>query len=219
MHADFWVKRWEEGKIGFHRSEYNDYLVEYWSELGLDATATVLVPLSGKSLDMLWLSSQGHTVHGAELSKIAVEDFFHENNLDACLHEKGNFTHWQCGRNHIWHGDFFELATEDTGPIDAVFDRAALIALPVEMRAAYARHLQQLAKDAPILLVTLEYDQEKMDGPPFSVTDDEVGRLFGDKYSISRVCDHDVLSMPANERFRQRGLSHMREKVFVLEPR
>ena len=216
MQADFWVKRWEQGKTGFHRTEFNEYLLNHWAELGLEPSASVLVPLSGKSLDMLWLSGRGHTVHGSELSQVAVEEFFRENDLQACHQDKGKLVHWQCGRNHLWHGDFFDLGPGDTGKIDAVYDRAALVALPPGVRPRYATHLQEIAQGAPILLVTLEYDEDAMAGPPFSVTGEEVKQLFGSGYVISLLSDNDILATPENGKFRERGVNYMREKVYKL---
>ena len=81
MGKDYWLERWEQEETGFHQSDTNPYLCQYWKELYLDQDDTVFVPLCGKSQDMLWLSAQNHKVLGVELSAIAVEGFFKENKL------------------------------------------------------------------------------------------------------------------------------------------
>lgn len=215
MDPDFWHKRWQALEIGFHQDEINPYLVRYWPELKPGAGGRVLVPLCGKSRDLIWLLDQGHSVVGIEVSPIAVEAFFAENNMAPTVTREAHFSRWTFENLELLCGDFFALDRPDIGEIAAVYDRAALIALPADMRPRYASQLAKLAGDTlPILLVTLEYDQARMDGPPFSVTDTEVAQLFGDRYAIERLCSTDVLE--ANARFREQGLTRLTEQAFHL---
>lgn len=218
MEPDFWHQRWQQNKIGFHQGEVNPYLRKYWQELGVPAPARILVPLCGKSLDLLWLVQQGYQVEGVELSELAVRAFFAEQGLDAQHRTQGDWQIWEHENLRLWCGDFFNLSPAQLGPIDAVYDRAALIALPAAMRQAYVRHMQNLVGEVPHLLITLEYPQAKMDGPPFSVEQAEVEDLFGARYrgTQAHACD-DVLTDNAN--LRERGLERLNECVYLLQVR
>jgi thiopurine S-methyltransferase len=215
MHPDFWHERWQAKQIGFHQDEINPYLVRYWPELKIDAGGRVLVPLCGKSRDLIWLLDQGHSVLGIEVSPIAIEAFFAENNMTPTVNREAGCSRWTVEDLELVCGDFFDLEPHDIGEIAAVYDRAALIALPADMRPRYASHLAGLSGDATTaLLVTLEYRQDEMNGPPFSVSDAEVQQLFGARYTIERLASHDVLE--ANQRFREQGVTRLDEKAFHL---
>lgn len=216
MEAAFWHDRWEKNLIGFHRDEVNPYLKEYWAHLNLAKGKRVFVPLSGKSKDLIWLADQGYEVIGIELNHLAVEAFFAENNLTATSTQKDGFELVESGKICLICGDFFALTTEILGQIDAVYDRASLIALPPEMRQSYASKMTELCPLAPKLLITLEYDQAKMDGPPFAVTENEVRALYASNYEVSQCLAQDVLL--DNERFRAKGLDYMNECVYQLTP-
>ena len=217
MEADFWHDRWENNLTGFHLNEVNPYLKENWAALNLKPGARVFVPLCGKTLDLIWLAEQGYEVVGIELSPLAVEAFFAENNLTAEKKQLGGLDFWQSGKISLFCGDIFDLAPEILGQIDAVYDRASLVALPPAMRHEYAAKLTQLAESAPKLLVTLEYDQSKMDGPPFSVSEEEVRGLYQANYQAKQLTAQDVLA--DNEKFRSRGLEYMNESIYLLEPK
>ncbi len=215
MNREFWLDRWQQDLIGFHRDEVNPHVLAFWSALGLGPGSRIFVPLCGKSRDMIWLAAQGHRVLGVELSPIAVRDFFEEHDLLPQIDRVGKFERWSAGEIVLLQGDFFDLAAEDLSDIAGMYDRAALVALPTEMRRRYASHLQHiLASPVPTLLVTMEYPQNEMEGPPFSVGEAEVRALFGARHEIESVLDADVLA--AEARMRERGLSQLREKVFRL---
>lgn len=218
MEPDFWQQRWQQNQIGFHQGEVNPYLRQYWGALGVPAPARVLVPLCGKSLDLLWLTQQGYQVEGVELSELAVRAFFDEQGLTPRQTQHGEWQVWESGQLRLWCGDFLHLNAAQLGPIDAVYDRAALIALPPVMRQAYARHLQTLVGVVPHLLITLEYPQAKMDGPPFSVEQTEIEALFAERYTGTRPhASDDVLSR--NPHLQQRGLERLHECVYLLQAR
>lgn len=215
MEPDFWHNRWENNLTGFHLNEVNPHLKANWSVLNLKPEARVFVPLCGKSLDLIWLAEQGHQVVGIELSHLAVEAFFSENQLTVERHQIGGLELWQSEKIILFCGDFFDLTTEILGQVDAVYDRASLIALPPAMRQDYAAKMTELAQPAPKLLVTLEYDQSKMEGPPFSVSEDEVRALYQAKYQVKQLTAQDVLG--DNEKFREKGLNYMNECIYQLE--
>lgn len=218
MKDTFWIERWEQGQIGFHQDRINSYLTSHWPKINAQKNTRVLVPLCGKSLDMLWLQQQGHDVLGVELSPLAAEAFFAENKLGCKKSGKGKFQSYQGGGIEILCGNFFDLKTSDVADIRAVYDRASLIALPPDMRQQYATHLSKLlATDANVLLVTMEYPQSEMDGPPFSVAESEVRGLYDAAFVVDVVGEFNVLEN--NPRFKERGLSLMVEKSFHLRRR
>ena len=214
MSPDFWISRWNENKIGFHQRNINEYLQQYAGELNLREGDTVFVPLCGKSLDMLWLAGQGYRVLGVEVSRVAVDAFFEENALEVTTETDGNFIRYRSGVIEILCGDFFDLRKSHLADVRAIYDRAALIALPEPMRRRYAGIMESLPHPAPILLVSIEYSADEMSGPPFSISGEELRSLFP-SYTITLLEEDDVLD--ENERFRERGLTSLAEKVYAMK--
>lgn len=215
MEPDFWHQRWRNNEIGFHQPQVNPRLEAYWQRLKLTAGSRVLVPLCGKSLDLVWLADQGHRVVGVELSDVALADFFHERDLQPRISRLGPFQLWQAAEYSFFCGDFMRLTPELLGLVDGVYDRAALIALPPALRSPYVALLQRLAQQAPQLLITLEYQQQLMNGPPFAVLEDEVRRLYSD-LRVTRLAAADVLA--SQPRFRAKGLDWLQEAVYLITP-
>lgn len=216
MHKEFWHERWSNNEIGFHLSEVNPHLVEYWPTLALSAGSRVLVPLCGKSLDMRWLLAQGYQVLGVELSTKAIVEFFSEQGLEHSVHEQGAFTCYCAAGLEIWCGDFFALQANEVADCQGLYDRAALIALPPEMRERYVAHLDNILPEACRgLLVTLEYAQEQMAGPPFSVTDSEIRERFRAGWKLEQLHSAEVLQQ--NLRFAERGVQTLQERVYRLQ--
>lgn len=215
MEHDFWLERWERAEIGFHQGETTPYLLQYWPTLQLPQGSEVFVPLCGKSLDMVWLRQQQHAVLGVELSPLAVQAFFTENGYATQATRHDAFDLCAADEIRILCGDFFALRSEDVAHVKAVFDRAALVALPAEMRARYVAHLLEILPPATqILLVTFDYPQHQMSGPPFAVSAAEVESLYGQHATIKKLSEVDIFTQ--NPRFRERGLSQIHEQVFLL---
>ncbi|MDO9381272.1 MAG: thiopurine S-methyltransferase [Hyphomicrobiaceae bacterium] len=218
MEPDFWIERWQRGETGFHQEAGNDLLAKHWPALGLAPGSTVFVPLCGKSVDMVRLAAQGHSVIGAELSPLAVQDFFSENALHAEIRKVGSFTVHTAGAISIWCGDFFALPFEATQDAAAVYDRAALIALPADMQVKYADKLRSLLPaGTPILLVSLTYPHGAIEGPPFATSRDQVDALFSATHDITILEERDGLE--TSPVLKQRGVSQLDEVVYVLRPR
>jgi thiopurine S-methyltransferase len=217
MKIEFWLENWKNNKIGFHQQETNKHLISYWQLVSGNPNCRVFVPLCGKSLDLMWLREQGHSVLGVEVSERAVNDFFSENGLSASKQNPDKFLHCETERLTILQGDFFHLTANHVQDVKAVFDRASLIALPIELRQKYAQHLKNILPDtAKILLVTFEYDQADMGGPPYSVNEAEVEMLYQDTYKIEQLYAQEVLD--SYSQFRASGLKSLMEKVFLLKP-
>ena len=215
MEPEFWHQRWASNQIGFHEDQVNAYLTRHYADLGLAPGETVFVPLCGKSVDLRWLADQGARVVGVELSPIAVESFFAEQGLTPRTRKEGAFLVWESGRIRVLCGDYFALAASDLAGVHVVYDRAALIALPPERRADYVAHLDRLLPGAHrTLLITLEYQQEQMQGPPFSVAEREVHSLFASA-RVERLGVQDVLA--DNSRFREKGLTRLLECAYRIE--
>lgn len=215
MHHDFWHERWHKGDIGFHQNEVNPNLLKYWDALEVPDTNTAFVPLCGKSADMIWLRRRGHQVVGVELSMIAVQSFFAENGATPHASVQGEFECLENDGIRLWCGDYFALRAEDMADVGAVYDRAAFVALPPEMRRRYAVQMERILPPGTLmLLVVMDYPQQEMSGPPFAVTLDEVRELFTGATDIEVLQSRDVLD--ENPRFKQHGLTQMREYVLRL---
>lgn len=215
MDTDYWCERWAKRETGFHQNEANPNLQRFWLTLSLESGSRVFVPLCGKSRDMLWLRAQGHEVVGVEISPLAVEAFFVENGLQASVTKHGSFSIHQAEGFRIYCGDFFQLTSEDMAGVGAVFDRASLIALPPSTRTAYAVHMQAiLASGVNTLLVTFDYPQHEMQGPPFSVNEPEVRVLYERAGEVRLLHSADILDK--EPRFRDKGLTQLQEKVFLV---
>lgn len=215
MKKDFWLERWERKEIGFHQNEINPYLLQHWPELLLADKSEVFVPLCGKSLDMLWLRNQGHSVVGVEVSSVAVSSFFNENIIQPIQIAHNKFEKHEAQDIRILCGDFFDLEKADLAKVCAVYDRASLVALPPEMRDRYVRHLVSiLPSKTQILLITFDYSQNEMTGPPFAVSMNEVNSFFEKNAEIRLLGQYDALVQ--NPRFRERGLSRIHENVFLI---
>jgi thiopurine S-methyltransferase len=217
MTPEFWLKNWQDNKIGFHQQQTNNHLVTFWQHLNLTPNCRVFVPLCGKSLDLLWLRQQGHSVVGVEISELAVCDFFTENGLNPTTFKLDSFHCHETEHLVLMQGDFFDLTPQHIENVEGVFDRASLVALPIELRQQYAQHLKNiLPNTAKILLVTFEYGQAEMTGPPFSVSEAEVHALYGDTYGIELLLKQDVLDIYPH--FKTAGLTGLQEKVYLLTP-
>lgn len=215
MENNYWLNRWKQGEIGFHQEEINPYLREYWQTLGLAHDTKVFVPLCGKSRDMIWLHDQGHALLGIELSDLAIQDFFRENHLVAHHVTNDQFDRYEGDGIRILHGNFFDLNKADLANVSAVYDRASMVALPPDMRKRYVSHLASILPPATqILLITFDYPQSEMVGPPFAVSPEEVETLYQAHAEIRLLARLDVLEQ--NPRFRKRGLSQIHEGIFLL---
>ena len=215
MQPEFWHDRWRTGQIGFHQSAVDRSLRQYWPDLGLTRNSRVFVPLCGKSLDLLWLCERGHSVTGVELSTEALESFCMEHGIPAKRRILDDFDVYEAAKLQLFRGDFFALTPELLGSVSAVFDRAALISWTPEQRATYVKHITGLTDPGTqTLLVTMEYPQEQMKGPPFSLGADEVDRLYGRHHEIRQLSRQDIL---ANEpRLRSRGVAQLHEVCYRL---
>lgn len=215
MEPEFWHERWRDNQIGFHQPQVHGLLERYLPQLSLKPGVGVFVPLCGKSLDLLRLMETGATVVGVELSAIAVQAFLEEHGLTAHEHEEGEFAVFSATGLQLLVGDFFALTPHHLAGVHAVYDRAALIALPPELRARYARHMASLLpRDTKMLLVAHDYTQEHMNGPPFSVPEHEVRALFGTHFNVELLQREDVIA--SQPQFRTRGLQVLNEAAYLL---
>lgn len=223
MEIDFWLERWNNDQIGFHQNKVNPYLMYFYGEKGPSLEQreklNVFVPLCGKSKDMLWLSQNNYKVFGVECSDRAVKDFFEENALSYKHAEKDQYALYQTSDQpsiiEVFQGDFFDLQKSDVSDITDIFDRASLVALPVEMRQRYADKMAELqAPGVRTLLVTLTFDPSEMKGPPFSVTEEEVEALYSDNFTVQKLLYKDVIEEETG--LRNRGLTVLVETVYKL---
>jgi len=215
LHHDFWHERWRTGQTGFHQSIVHPLLERWWPSLDVPAGARVYVPLCGKSLDMAWLAGRGHPVVGSELSSIAIHEFFASAQLVEQRATDGDFVRHAAGAFEILEGDALALTPRLTGPLGGFFDRAALVALPPEMREPYFATLSALLpQGAGGLLIAFEYPQEMKGGPPFSVETTEIARLCSGRFSLRELERVDVLAV--SPKFAELGIPALHEIAYAL---
>jgi len=219
MQADYWHQKWADNKIGFHQERANKRLEHHWPELSLNGDETVFVPLYGKSLDMLWLHRQGHSILGIELSEKAVQSFFSDNALPFEQRETDGFLVFsgtdQAQGIEILVGDFFALTPDHLAHCEALYDRASLIAMNEDMRGRYASHLgKTLSAGSQGLLLAISYDEGRMQGPPFSVPQENVHELLADHFSITELAHYGGPERLGN--LADSGLETLDERVYVL---
>ncbi|HTQ98817.1 MAG TPA: thiopurine S-methyltransferase [Candidatus Acidoferrum sp.] len=187
MEANFWHDRWTRNELGWHEQNFNPLLTGNFHRLGVSAGGRIFVPLCGKTRDIAWLLHGGYRVVGAELSELAIAQLFDDLGVRPTITDVGKLRLYQAPGLDIFVGDIFELTAPALGKVDAIYDRAALVALPAEMRIRYTRHLMEITHKAPQLLICFEYDQSQQPGPPFSVTRDEVRKHYSADYQVDVV--------------------------------
>jgi len=214
MDREYWINRWIENRTGFHLKGVNPLLERFWPQVAPSGSGRVLVPLCGKSEDLRWLAERGHDVVGVDLSTIAAKAFGAEQRIPFSESVEPPFTVFRAKQITYYVGDLFDFTPGIGGHFDFIYDRAALIALPPTMRPGYARQLRSLmAPHGCSLLISLEYDTSKMDGPPFSVPESEVKTLFSD-FQSEKLHEYDCLD--DEPRFKDRGVRWMKEVVYRL---
>lgn len=192
MEHEFWHKKWRQNEIGFHEEQYNPGLVNHLAKLHLAPGSRILVPLCGKTLDIRYLMEQGYKVVGAELSELAVKQLFESLNITPMVEDRSCGKLYTAQGIQVFVGDLFTLQDQDLSQIDAIYDRAALVALPEDLRAKYTTHLRQITHHAPQLLICFDYDQSQMPGPPFSVNAEEVRHHYKAHYKLELVQQSEV---------------------------
>ncbi|MDH5740220.1 MAG: thiopurine S-methyltransferase [Nitrospira sp.] len=192
MEPSFWHNRWQTNQTGWHERDINPLLITHFPSLNVPPGGRVFVPLCGKLLDLGWLLSRGYAVAGAELSELAVTQLFAELGIEPRITEVGKHKLFRGEKIDIFVGDLFDLFREILGPVDAVYDRAALVALPEAARVQYTAHLETITDLAPQLVIGYAYDQTVVAGPPFSVTPDELHRHYSDSYSLTPLARVEV---------------------------
>ena len=210
---NLWESRWQEDRIGFHLKEVNPYLMRFSDQLLHQNPDRVFVPLCGKTLDLCWLTTKTKKVTGVELVSKAVHDFFAENNIDYLIQEDETSHKFSSKSIDIYLSDFFNLNPEQTSSFKAIYDRASIVAIEKPERSKYVDHLISfLDPTGRILLITLEYNQNQMEGPPYSVPAKEIERLFAPLGSLKLLETCDII----DDRFRNKGLTHLLENVFLI---
>jgi len=212
MEPSFWHQRWAKNETGWHESQTNPLLAKYFKDLSLGKGRRLFLPLCGKTLDIAWLLSNGSRVAGVELSQLPLEQLFMDLGLQPDVSAVGDVQQWTAKNIDIFVGDIFTLSRKLLGPVDAVYDRAALVALPEQVRPRYTAHLTEITNRAPQLLICYDYDQRAMDGPPFAISNEEVDRHYGREYDLRLLASLDVAGG-------LKGKCSAKENVWLLRSR
>lgn len=215
MEEKFWLERWEQNDIGFHKEEPHHYLLRFFDRLQVKPGDTIFIPLCGKSPDLVWLNSRDLEVVGVELSRLALDAFIEENKLVGSWSTAAGMPCWLGKRYKLYCGDFFQLAEDDLGAVRAAYDRGSLVALPKEMRDDYVRQLTSLIPvGSKVLVVSYEYDQIETYGPPFSVPMTEIESLFADNFTIELLAEDDTLW--SHQGLAARGVTKLTEFAVLM---
>ncbi|WP_445664273.1 hypothetical protein [Fodinibius sp. AD559] len=218
MEISYWQSRWRKGNTSWHMDTVYPPLPNLWSRLGIKSDAQVLVPLCGKSLDLLWLADHCHSVTGVEISPKALHHVMQQHKESFVQDSSYGFTIYRSDSLVLWEGDFAKLPADQIPPQNLIYDKASIIALPVEKRQPHAEKMIELCNTGTqILIQTFEYNQSEMNGPPFSVDEQELKKLFGHQFKLT--CVHEQSKLKELQQFKRRGLSsYLTEKVFHLKP-
>ncbi|WP_043316065.1 thiopurine S-methyltransferase [Microbulbifer sp. HZ11] len=187
MEKSFWLEKWRKNEIGFHNSEAHPLLVKHLHRLKLEKGDRLFLPLCGKTLDIGWLLGEGYRIVGAELSEAAVIQLFEQLAMTPQIEELGELKKYYGDGVEVFVGDIFELTESSLGAVDGIYDRAALVALPESMRSEYANHLIKITRAAPQLLISFDYDQNQLPGPPFCVNDSAIRALYEAGYRVEKI--------------------------------
>lgn len=217
MELSYWLSRWNKGHTGFHMEDGYPGLRTHWPKLPIPPDPVVLIPLAGKSIDILWIAERAQKVICNEISSIAIEQFFNEHKMAFTKTGLASFNIYRGKNIEFWCGDFMKLPVKKMGDIDLIYDKASIVALPDKMRFAYAKKISALSADKTnILMHLLSYNQSEMNGPPFSVDPTEVKRLFSEKFSV-QLLEKNSLDIHKFEKFLNRGLkSDLIEYLLLL---
>ena len=212
MEHSFWHSKWEANEIGFHEGQVNSLLASHIGALDLPEGARVFLPLCGKTADIGWLLSKGYRVAGAELSRIAIDQLFEDLGISPVVEERGSLLQYRAEGIAIFVGDIFDVTAEALGAVDAVYDRAALVALPDSLRARYATHVSAITGNARQFLITFDYDQSVMPGPPFSITQSMVRSMYAESFDIASLASEPVAG-------KLKGIVDAMEEAWILTAR
>ena len=213
MNADFWHSCWKNNRLGWHQVDYHPFLQEFLLPRLSSSDKRVFVPLCGKSEDIWWLN-QYMNVIGSELNDIACRDLFSEKNIEPKINKHLNFSCYYGHNVTLWQGDFFQLSSQEVSSTDWVYDRAALIALSHSMQKQYVKHLKTfLTPNNQLFLITLEFPENELEGPPFPVSSEDVQDLFIG-CEIEEITSREL----SNKQFAQRqfNVSYLRERLFII---
>ncbi len=173
-----WIERWKNNDIPFHLEEVNPLLRKHLNHFNIQRGMRVLVPLCGKSVDMIFLQNLGLSVVGIEGVSLAIDQFFSHHNLDVQKQQHRGFDVHHTSAIDIVHADFFKLPKEYFEPFDLIYDRASIIAIDPTKRKDMINMLFRLLKPkGEMFLITVQHPDDFFSGPPFSITEHELIQL------------------------------------------
>lgn len=208
MEKEFWMQAWEDRRIGFHQSQYNPVMTEHYKDLELK-DKNVLIPLAGKSKDILYFIERGANVTAIELSEMAVKEFFEENGIVPQLSKTATHTIYESQGLKFVCGDFFSYSPDQGKHFDYYYDRACIVALPMEMRQSYYKKIESLiAIHTDIFIITFAHNGPKDFGPPFYVPEEEILTAYK---NIGFDLNFTVFNeSKAEGRFKEAGIDKMK---------
>ena len=216
-HTEFWQQRWSDGQTGFHLNDTHPDLHAFLPQLNLNIGDTVFVPLCGKTLDIGYLLAKGYRVVAVEMVEYAVKQLFNQLSMTPDIYQWKQGVCYRASGLTVYVGDYFDLRAKECSEACAVYDRAAMLAIPHKLQAQYCRHLSEITDHAKQLVITVEFDQDKVDGPPFTLSEKDIRRYYGESYHISRL--NEVETIKEEARFEAMGLSSFMRRTYFLDPK
>nr|CAB3267191.1 thiopurine S-methyltransferase-like [Phallusia mammillata] len=215
MELGYWSNRWKTGDVQFHKEDVHYDLIENENKL-LPQQGSVFFPLCGKTVDMAYLASKGHTVVGLEFDEEPIKSFFSENKLKYNITEIEDypFKKYQCCNQGaditIYQGDINHATVNFLGKFDAIWDRGSFVAINTNDRTMYTNLILGIMKpNTQYYLLCVEFDSSVFGGPPHSTTQADVQKHFGKHCHVTPLKRSNIMS----QRYQSFGL---REGFSVL---
>merc|ERR1711962_27781 len=221
--VEYWANRWGKGDAKWHSSAPNPTLVAHREDLtGGQKSLRIFLPLCGKAGCLLHLYKAGHTVLGVEAVDSVVKEFFTDNKLQfnkSTIPEiQGSCYTSEDEKLQIFSCDLFLLTPGLLGPVDAVWDRGGFVALSPGARSKYVEQLKKLVEPSfrRYVLDGWEYDQTIKDGPPHSISVEDVKRFYGNWTHIKVLADEDVSD---SDKAKTLQVDNLVKRTFLLLPK
>ncbi len=210
----FWVERWKNKDTGFHLCDIHPDLQAYFGRLSLKESDTVFIPLCGKTLDIHFFLQAKCKIIAVEMVELAVQQLFENLQINP---QVSAWKHGKCYQSKnltVYVGNVFDLSDEQLNSVNIVYDRAAFIALPYNLHAPYSRLIKEIANPDKQMLITVEFDASKLQGPPFLLLPDNIKQYYGNQYQIELLHQEETINNEPN--FQEKGLTSLMRKTYLL---
>lgn len=215
-YQNFWQQHWSDGQTAFHLDDIHPDLQVFLPVLSLELGDTVFVPLCGRTLDIGYLLNVGYNVIAIEMVEYAVQQLFNQLSI---VPEVSGWKQGKCYRaDHltVYVGNYFDLSSDECAEVSAIYDRAALAAMPYKLQQRYCQHLGDITVYAKQLVIASAFDQTKMQGPPFTITPQHIQQYYGQHYTIELL--NEIETIKEEMDFQKQQLDSFIRRTYLLTP-